>query len=188
MLAAGGAAAAGSAAGAATVYTDTFDVSAIQFAEPLATSDPLNDQFSFGLPANVVKGGNIGAYFSAVGPTAAIGEETATPGLPSRSEIFDSQSLFIIAAAGKSLALNDNLASEPYVHLAFTSGGTLYLGTATLGPDPNTGYNTELDTIEFEAAPVPEPAPEPAAWALLVAGVGLAGSGLRRRRARLQAA
>ncbi|MGH6992398.1 MAG: PEPxxWA-CTERM sorting domain-containing protein, partial [Caulobacteraceae bacterium] len=61
--------------------------------------------------------------------------------------------------------------------------GQEYAGTATFGPDANMGgANTELETISFEAVP------EPAAWALLIAGAGLAGAGLRRRRAQLAAA
>jgi hypothetical protein len=57
-----------------------------------------------------------------------------------------------------------------YAHVEFDPAGTEYVGTFTISSDGG------LASISYAAAPEPE------AWALLVAGVGLAGGALRRSR------
>lgn len=60
--------------------------------------------------------------------------------------------------------------------LRFTATDTLYTGFATVVDD-----GTQIDSITFEAVSVPA-VPEPSTWAMMILGLGLAGSELRRRR------
>ncbi|MGH7015656.1 MAG: hypothetical protein ACRED8_01070, partial [Caulobacteraceae bacterium] len=131
MLAAGGAAAAGSAAGATTVFTDTFDVSATTPLENLATSDALNGVFSYGqtscatttnptcekseLASNTFGVGSFGSLSSSPG----INEGPAPDPLPFKTV----NGTETDATNG---VADPELATEPYLHLEFVSGGQEY--------------------------------------------------------------
>ncbi len=64
---------------------------------------------------------------------------------------------------------------DQYIHLKFTDAGELYVGEA------HVDNNATLVDISFNDAG-PAGIPEPASWALMIAGVGLAGTALRQRR------
>jgi hypothetical protein len=68
-------------------------------------------------------------------------------------------------------ALQTDMSNDPYLQLAFKSGGQDYVGVASF--DQSAG----LTSITYAATP------EPDSWALLLSGVGLVGAMLRRRRA-----
>ncbi|OYU15378.1 MAG: hypothetical protein CFE37_06425 [Alphaproteobacteria bacterium PA4] len=86
---------------------------------------------------------------------------------------------------------------NPYTMPINVSGGIMYYGIVFDTPVHNVqfqrGINNAgydyfgLDGISFNVAPPPPPpgpgVPEPASWALLIAGFGLTGAALRRRRA-----
>jgi hypothetical protein len=60
-------------------------------------------------------------------------------------------------------------------HYTFSSPRTFVGGfILQIGPD---GYNVGIDNIDITSA-----VPEPASWAMLIAGFGLAGAAMRRRR------
>jgi hypothetical protein len=66
--------------------------------------------------------------------------------------------------------------SDYYLHITYSSDGTQYYGTMN--------FDSAGDLLSATYIT----APEPEAWALLIAGAGLAGGALRRRRARSLAA
>ena len=51
---------------------------------------------------------------------------------------------------------------------------------------PDNGYSEGFALFGTRAVAVPSPTPEPTSWAMMVVGFGLAGYGLRRRRAALR--
>ena len=65
--------------------------------------------------------------------------------------------------------------------LRFTGGNTLYTGYATVISDGDGNVGGLIDSITFEAAAVPA-VPEPSTWAMMILGLGLVGSEMRRRR------
>ena len=70
----------------------------------------------------------------------------------------------------------DFTAASPSVRLTFLSSTSLASSSLGVG----------LDNVTFESlggAPVGSAVPEPATWAMMIAGFGLAGASLRRRRA-----
>jgi hypothetical protein len=94
-----------------------------------------------------------------------------TPGLPAAGEV--------INASGYN-TVKDGVAANTtdfYLHLNFTDDlGAHYLGTA------NFDANSTLLSIDYAASDVSVAVPEPQTWALLIAGMGLAGAAMRRRR------
>jgi hypothetical protein len=95
-----------------------------------------------------------GEYLSAPNPTG-----------PLASQTYNNTRQYIYAANEGSVGVNS-------IDLTFMSGGTTYYGEAFFSNDD------ELTEIDYG----PASAPEPEAWALLLAGTGLAGAAMRARR------
>jgi hypothetical protein len=173
MLAAGGAAGAAASAQALTIITATLDLPADQPPVYITLDGSGATVSLFGPTANYAYGQFTDKTILLSDPgLGLIGEVTTTPGLPSPGETY---------AVGGYKA-TDSLGAGPgvtdYVHLEFFTSGTEYIGTAEFDAAG------DLESIMYEAAPEPE------AWALLIAGMGLAGGalrGARRRRQRLAA-
>ena len=109
---------------------------------------------------------------------------TDTPGLPAPGETFDTVPVKTVkdfSIVGGSLEF---LAVDRYIHLAFTTAGTNYIGTAYIDGGATL---TEIVFEEGDYIGAPGAIPEPDAWALLIAGFGATGAMLRARR-RTQAA
>ena len=89
----------------------------------------------------------------------AVGDKSSTnPGVPVFSDVVDQSPA-------------EPILGEPtYFQLAFDNGSQEYVGY---------GYVDSSETLEYITY---EAVPEPAAWALLIAGVGLAGAAVRTRR------
>lgn len=172
MLAAG--AAGGAAASAQALTTVTLDLPADQSFEYITLSSTgatvsstsnTSKNFVYGasdgqteLKANYFEGDN------------GIGETTTTPGLPGPGESFTKGGFYDATnSSGVGPGVTD------YVHLDFDVGTVPYQGTATFD-----GAG-DLETISYTSVP------EPAAWALLLAGFGVAGGALRGARRRRQA-
>lgn len=66
---------------------------------------------------------------------------------------------------------------DSYLNLSFAVNGAAYLGTAMFTTISN---DVVLDSITYQPA---GGVPEPDAWLLLIGGMGLAGAGLRSKRA-----
>ena len=71
---------------------------------------------------------------------------------------------------------------SPYTAYSFTLGTGTGLDTITFNGRNNPDYNT-LDNVVVTASGVPEPA----AWAMMIVGMGLVGSAMRRRKVALAA-
>ena len=126
---------------------------------------------------------------------AQFGDTTFTDGLPSPDEVFHDDFIHtytktVTSQSGQAdTVFESGLASGDYIHLKFNAGGTDYLGTAHF----TDGFHPGLDFIEYDtlanvqAANGAGEVPEPEVWTLLIAGFGLAGATLRRRRAQIAA-
>lgn len=127
------------------------------------------------------------------GLNAQFGDTTTIAGLPSLGESFHDDFIHTYTETVTSetnvpdTVFESGLASGDYIHLKFNAGGTDYLGTAHF----TNGFHPGLDFIEYDTLANVQAAsagvPEPEVWALLIAGFGLAGAGLRRRRAQMAA-
>jgi hypothetical protein len=174
MLAAGGAAGVAASANATTIITATLDLPAGQPNEfitlgALGATVSTSDTFAKSNYVYGVGGDDQTIFESNPFKTDLIGETTTTPGLPSPSESFSTGAYNATDTSGMGPGVTD------YVHLFFVTDGTTYLGTAMFDG------SGDLESITYEAVPEPE------AWALLLAGVGLAGGALRGARKRRQA-
>ncbi len=164
MLAAGGVVGAASQASAATVVNLGIAELAPVTPITLVGSSP---QFSYGSPDAKE------TDFNALGSARINSSPYATdPGLPTAAETYDTQS---VKTAGYDCG---GTCSSGYFHLKFADSGTNYVGTAYVDS------GATLQTITFASTGVPEPD----AWALLIAGFGMAGAAMRRSRRQTQGA
>jgi hypothetical protein len=172
MLAAGAAGGAAAGAQATTVIATTLNLAPgnttpdyleLTPAGVVVTSNP---KMGNALASYGYFGGGADTLFQA-NPfkTDHIGLVTTTPGLPTLGETFPNTS-FNATVSGVGPGVTE------YVHLEFITFGQEYLGEATFGADGT------LNSISYAAVP------EPAAWALLLAGFGMAGAAARTGRKR----
>jgi len=148
----------------------------------------------------VFKGGNPTAAgaFSNANLLGAVSRPFATPQPPGAAYLmsFDFTSANIFAEAGQKLTFRmsvDPCATRTCIRRFGTmpngSGGQTTNGYAGGGLFTKQGFggitalNTDANFRTFMA-----PVPEPATWAVMIVGFGVAGSGLRRRRAEASAA
>jgi hypothetical protein len=177
MLAAGAAGGAAAGAQASTIYTTTLD---------LGPGSATPDYLVFaGTGFNVSNsatspykfdyiGGSTTTFDANLAKDAHLGLVTTTPGLPAPSESFPGVT-YDATVNGVGPGVTE------YVHFEFNGFTgfkgvnpqfTEFLGEATFGADGT------LDSISFAAAPEPE------TWALLLAGLGMAGGAMRMARRR----
>jgi hypothetical protein len=160
MLVATGGVAAAAGASAATETYDFSGFTPTQSVEILGQS-----QYEYGASSGAPK-----SFFTpASGSTALIGSYSNTPSNPS------SDSYASVPVKTNSSIFGPAYESDSYANLKFFVDGKTYLGTANF---VRTGDDVVLHTIDY----TPTAVPEPESWALLVAGVGLAGAALRRNR------
>ena len=145
--------------------------------------------------------------------TLLFSETTSTPGLPDPTENFTQNSWDIANqgwdAAHGAVFAQPRLVSDAYLHFSFKEYSDpinyqTVLGTLEFNPI-GTLVSIEYNSNDTAVTPLgidngdggdgllppPKPtieAPEPSEWALLMAGMGLAGVALRRRQGRLLAA
>jgi hypothetical protein len=101
---------------------------------------------------------------------SGIGDISNSFSLPGAGETYGDTSL-------KTTGLGSDFDAPAYVHLDFVASGVTYVGTATFN-----GADT-LTRIDYEKfSDLAGGVPEPSSWALLIAGFGVAGVSLRRRR------
>jgi hypothetical protein len=173
MLAAGGAAGAAASAQALTVVTLDLPPSATVTEYITLTGSGATWSTTPSGAAQFAFGPNAPSKATLFGSTTGLEGGVDAP-FPGPSTIFTADQTYPADMAGFYFKGPTDLQIE------FLSGGTDYWGLADFAEDG------ELATISFEAAG----APEPESWALLLAGVGVAGGalrGARRRRQRLAA-
>jgi hypothetical protein len=135
-----------------------------------------------------------GTYFNAVSPDAWIGGYDSVGTMPSSTEKFTKRKaeIFYYGEITKDHVEYTAIPFTPhpdvrealynkYLHLGFKVDGIDYIGAAKF-------VGLSLDSIEYEAVPGASAVPEPASWAMLIAGFGLTGAAMRRRRAAAQLA
>jgi len=102
---------------------------------------------------------------------AGLGSLSTTYSLPGAGETYSNSS---VQTAFKENPLDNG---PEYLHLTFNNAGTQYVGTASFNGD------AVLTRIAYEKlSDVAGGVPEPSSWALLIAGFGMAGVSMRRRR------
>ncbi|HEY3889023.1 MAG TPA: PEPxxWA-CTERM sorting domain-containing protein [Caulobacteraceae bacterium] len=181
MLAAGGAAGAAASAQAMTLVTLDLPAGASLTQYITLTSSggsasatySAGAQFSFGpglvlgIPSPILSE----AKFEINGPDGVgLGAESTTPEFPTAGELPLTGTKYPADFASGGV--------DEYLQLEFLADGNIYTGYAAFDA------SGDLETITFAAVPEPE------SWALLLAGVGVAGGalrGARRRRQRLAA-
>lgn len=112
-------------------------------------------------------------YFSG-SASAGYGSFVSTDSLPTFASAYRNLSGAVSVSNNfkmTSAALLTDVSNDPYLQLAFKSGGQDYVGVASF--DQGAG----LTSITYAIA-----TPEPDSWALLLSGVGMVGAMLRRRR------
>lgn len=129
--------------------------------------------------------GTFGAYFGAVGSPTQLSQTLATVagGLYTLSFDLEANSggnLFAVNFGGPDLLTLQNTAGFGYTHYSydFTAAGSDTL-TFWLQHDPAYWHLDNVSVVESVGGAVPEPA----TWAMLIAGFGLMGVAMRRRRA-----
>ena len=82
--------------------------------------------------------------------------------------------------------LDSTISTNTPLHNALAINSAYFADGIILRWGPN-GYDVGLDNIRFDVRAIDSGSavPEPATWAMMIAGFGLAGAGLRRRRASL---
>jgi hypothetical protein len=100
---------------------------------------------------------------------AGLGSFTNSSTLPTQGTTFSGIYLDVAqpAAQGSGLVLDDP--SDPYLTFSYVNHGNTFDGVATFDG------SGDLVSTAYQV-------PEPETWALLIAGVGMAGGALRRRR------
>ncbi len=175
LLAAGGALGAGAGAQATTVDFDISGVSAPQDVVLIAGGpasftygyDDAKSKSFFTPEAGSLVGQLTPSYVDPHTDTTYGSSQVKTGKVKEQSP---SASLF--AAQDSSLPGYKPVYEDAYANLKFTVDGTSYIGTAHFAGDDAT-----LESVTFD----PSGAPAPQAWALLIAGVGVAGASMRRR-------
>lgn len=158
MLVAGGGLGAAAEANAAT---QVYDYSAFT---PAQNVDILGQtEYTYGADSSDPK-----SYLSPAASTAQIGSFGSTPTSPATDHYSHTNTVKTEGFLGPNSDLT-------YANLKFEIGATTYDGAANFVFDNKTG-DVVLHSIDYAAVP------EPSEWALLVAGLGLAGAALRRRR------
>ena len=171
MVAAGGTIGAASQAAAATV---NLNIGAADAVTGISLAGAAGSQFSYGFyPGNPTSTPPTQAKSSFVtGGTTDKVDTTPyyTPGVPASDAGINGFAYDTVKAGALQQSPTDF-----YLHLKFTDDlGKQYLGSAHFD-----GAAT-LESITYSAA---NAVPEPETWALLIAGMGLAGAALRRRNA-----
>ncbi|HEY1560859.1 MAG TPA: PEP-CTERM sorting domain-containing protein [Caulobacteraceae bacterium] len=172
MLAAGGAAGAAASAQALTVVTLDLPPSATvteyitltSSGGTWSTTSSPDVQYSFG-----PKTTSLISDATLFGSTSGL-EGDINSGWPNSTTVFTPNGEYPADFFGKVV-----VGGPTDLQIEFTAGGTTYWGLADFA------QSGELETISFDAVPEPE------AWALLLAGIGLAGGALRGARRRRQA-
>jgi hypothetical protein len=175
MLAAGAAASAASGAQATSVITTTLNLGPGSTTPDYLVFVPPGGGPPAGfLVANTSSspykfdylGGSTTTFDANLAKDAHLGLVTTTAGLPGLGESYPGVT-YDATVNGVGPGVTE------YVHLEFFDfTGQQWIGTAMFGADGT------FDTIAVEAVP------EPAAWALLLAGVGMAGGAMRMARRR----
>jgi len=106
------------------------------------------------------------AFFSTASGSNYIGDIYADAQFPTPGSVTDSGGILI----GNS----DSIQAGRYLALEFDINGTTHVGNAF--------FNGASDLVQINYQAVAGGVPEPAIWAQLVAGFGLAGAAVRRRR------
>jgi hypothetical protein len=177
MLAAGGAVGAASHAAATTVTFTGYTDDALSQPINLFGSGPA--QYYYGYDPTADK-----TNFS-VGPHALIGAVDPTQGQDSSGDTFSTGPVKTAFLGPPVDPLDPDTASlipvndvDEYIHLEFSNDGTIYAGEAHVDPSA-----TLVDlTYDAIGSGTITGVPEPESWALMIAGLGLAGAALRSRR------
>jgi hypothetical protein len=180
MLAAGGVAGAASQAAATTVTFTGYTDGALT--QPIALFNGSPAQYYYGYDQSAEK-----TYFTA-GDHGLMGALDQTPGQSSSGDTFSTNPVKTAFLGPPINPLDPNTAVivpvnsvDEYLHLEFSNAGVIYTGEAHFDP------SATLVDITYDAVGpgTITGVPEPETWALMIAGLGLAGVALRSRRRQL---